>query len=227
MRDYIAEQVSLKFIWSFDRMLPAVPGPGTIAFAGLCKDLHPYGLDASAVTVDTPTIRLGDVIVRIGLLDNTRLIIRLSVASIEFDLTNLYEGDEEILTKIVDALFKASHQIDEDAMKGKAEVKCASHLTLSPGENHKFMSEFMGSDLPANNLIPEAAKYKVEPTEGMIAETLSILFAESVINVDAVFVEVTANYASIVDTVTFANDVASDIYAARELIGLHESEAGS
>src|SRR5258705_12633134 len=115
MRAYTVEQTSLSLKWTFHRMLPSLPGPGTPGFADLCKGLHPYGLLPAAVTVDSPTTRLGDLYIGIVLLDNGRLTLRLSCSGLELFLKELFIGDEEILVQIVDLVFVALSSIDSEA----------------------------------------------------------------------------------------------------------------
>ncbi len=93
MRTYTVEQTTVNFKWAFQRMLPSLPGPGTPAFADLCKGLHPYGLTPSNVTVDSPTTRLGDLYIGIALLDNNRLTLRIACTGLDFFLKELFIGD--------------------------------------------------------------------------------------------------------------------------------------
>src|SRR6266480_1562447 len=140
LREYTVEQSSLDFKWTFQRMLPSLPGPGSPAFAELCKGLHPYGIAPSAVTVDSPSARLGDLILSIGLLSG-RVTVRFSSATLEIYVRELLVGDEDKLIPIADLLFAAANTIDPEAIQGQANLRASSHLKLQPGEIDSLLSE--------------------------------------------------------------------------------------
>src|SRR2546421_8580568 len=161
MREYTVEQTSLNFKWTFRRMLPSLPGPGSPAFAELCKGLHPYGIIPSRVTIDSPSTRLGDVFVGIsGLLDN-RLTIRFTSSALELFVDELLVGDEENLIPITDLIFTALSSIDADAVQGKATLRASSHLKLSPGENDAILHEHTKFSESVSAFVPDAMVYKV------------------------------------------------------------------
>src|SRR6266705_3372186 len=122
MREYTVEQSSLTFKWIFHRMLPSLPGPGSPAFAELCKGLHHYGINPGTVIVDSPSSRLADLNVSIGLLEN-RVNVRISSAVLEVFVRELLVGDEEKLVPIADLLFVALKAVDGDAIQGQATLK--------------------------------------------------------------------------------------------------------
>lgn len=101
MREYTVEQSLLDFKWTFQGMLPSLPGPGSPAFAELCKGLQPYGITPFAVTVDSPSARLGDLILSIGLLSG-RVTVKFSSSTLEVYVRELLVGDEEKLIPIAD-----------------------------------------------------------------------------------------------------------------------------
>lgn len=142
MREFTVERTSVNFKWTFKRMIPSLPGPGTSAFASLCKGLQPYGLTPSRVTVEAPTARLSDVALGIGLLDN-RVALRITPADFEMFVSELFEGDESNLVDIGNLSFAALLEVDEEAGQGNAELRVSSHLKLAPLENFAVLHEHL------------------------------------------------------------------------------------
>ncbi len=221
MRAYTVEQTSVNFKWAFQRMLPSLPGPGTPAFADLCKGLHPYGLTPSAVTVDSPTTRLGDLYIGIVLLDNGRLTLRLACSGLDFFLKELFTGDEEILVRIVDLMFVALGSIDVDAIQGKANIRTSSHLKLLPGECEAMLREHTKLE-SAPSLIPDAVVYKVDLGSDSKAKELRVVIAKSLVYPDAIFLEINADYEGPFYAATVAEQVQIDSERITELLGLTE-----
>lgn len=221
MRDYTVQQSSLNFKWNYQTIMPFVPTPGTPSFAALCKALAAYGLDASRITVDAPTTRFGDVTLGVALLEN-RAALRLTASFFELYVSSLYEGDEEQLLGIADAVFKILKEADSDSEQGEAHIRVASHLRLAPLENFAVLRDHLKMSDTMAGLIPEAAVYQIEcPSESLLKE-LRIVVAKSVAYEDALFVDVNAIYPGPIEAATLAKQVESDFYLAVEKIGLKE-----
>jgi hypothetical protein len=222
MREYEIEQTSLTFIWTFDRMLPSLPAPGTPAFAILCKLLHPYGLTSSKITGDAPTSRLSDTVIRIILLDN-RLGIKIKFNSVEVFCDDLFEGDEKLLLEIVNSLFAALREIDEEVLQGKVQIRISTHLGLKPRENFSVICEHLTS-IGEPNFIPEAAIYQVKPETDSAAKALRVFISNSVVYKDALFAEVSADYENVTNMNQFAESVEKDFYSVIGMLGLKERQ---
>src|SRR5947209_7177011 len=95
--EYEVARASMVYRCALDRMLPALPGPGTDPFAKLCRSLRPYGISPTKVTIEAPTSRLEDVILSITDLLEGRINLRLSYGWFEISDNELYEGDEAAL----------------------------------------------------------------------------------------------------------------------------------
>lgn len=221
MRDYTVEHSSLNFKWTFRRMLPSLPGPGTPAFAELCKGLHPYGMTPSRVIVDAPSSRLGDVILSIGLLDN-RLAVRLTSSTLEMIVSELFAGDEEKLIPIADLVFTAAAAIDADATQGKANIRTSSHLKLAPGETEAILSEHTNRDKIPAAFAFDAVVYKVQLGEGSKAQELRVMLAKSLAYEGAIFVDITGDYEGPATPTELATYINTDAERVIELIGLQE-----
>jgi hypothetical protein len=221
MREYDIEQTSLTFVWTFNRMLPSLPTPGTSAFATLCKKLHPFGLTSSKITGDAPTSRLSDVVIGIVLLEN-RLGIKIKFNSVEVFLDDLFAGDENVLIEIVEILFSALQEIDEDSTQGTPQIRLASHLGFEPKENLTVLSEHLTSLGGQSNLIPEAAIYQVKPEDDSLAKTLRVFISNSIIYQDALFVEMSGDYKGVTNMSQLAQNVERDFYSVTDALGLKE-----
>jgi hypothetical protein len=221
MREYTVEQSSLNFKWSFERMLPSLPGPGSPAFAELCKGLQPYDMTPSRVTVDSPSTRLGDLFVAIALLDN-RLTIRFTSAGLELFVSELLVRDEEKLIPITDLVFKALVTIDEDAVKGKASFRAYSHLKIAPGEPDVILREHTKFPDTVPAFVPDAAVYKVDLGQDSKAQDLRVGIAKSLAYADAVFVDISAEYDGPINPAALAEQMNTDSERIIEMLGLRE-----
>src|SRR5215208_5456605 len=106
MQEYTVAHTSLNCRWTFSRILPSLPVPGTSTFPVLCRELLPYGISASGIGLEAPTTFLSDVKLGISLLGG-RVTLVLNYEWFELDVTDLYEGDETALVKIMEVLFTA------------------------------------------------------------------------------------------------------------------------
>lgn len=228
MREYTVEQSSLTFKWTFKRMLPRLPGPGSDEFPDLCKGLHPFGLTPSKVMVEASSpSRMSDISIGIGLLNN-RLGIRITPESIEFVLNELLVDDEEKLIPIADLVFAAVRAVDEDAIYGTANFKTSSHFKLPPGENAELMREHQGFEESGLDL--DAVVYKVDLGNDSPVREFRMAVAKSLAYEDAVFVDTSVTYEGPATPTELATYINTDAERALELIGLREkaepAEAG-
>ncbi|MGH9930526.1 MAG: hypothetical protein ACREA9_15045 [Pyrinomonadaceae bacterium] len=221
MREYTVEQSSLNFKWSLKRMIPSLPGPGTPAFATLCKGLQPFGLIPSRVTVEAPTARLSDVALSIALLDN-RVTLRITPADFEMFVNQLVEGDENNLVEIANLSFAALFEMDDDARQGKAEIRVSSHLKLAPLENFAILHEHLRLAESIAGFIPEAAVYQVEVSESPETKELRVVVAKSIVFEDALFIDITAPYDGEIDIPKIARQVELYFELVTEKLGLTE-----
>jgi hypothetical protein len=202
-------------------MLPSLPGPGSPAFAELCKGLHPYGINPSNVIVDSPSSRLADVTVGIGLLDN-RVSVRISSGALELFVKELLVGDEEKLIPITEFLFAALKSVDDDAVQGQATLKTSSHLKLPAGEHILLLREHIRfpEDIPA--FAPEAIVYEVQPDPDSRATELKVVIAKSLTYANSLFVDISAEYGGPIDPSEIAKQMNSDGERIIETLGLKE-----
>ena len=228
MREYTVEQSSLNFKWTFQRMLPSLPGPGSPAFVELCKGLHPYGINPSTVTVDAPSSRLADLTLGIVLLDN-RVIVRINSAALELIVRDLLVGDEEKLIPITELLFIAVQAIDADAIQGQATLRTYSHLKLAPGEYDLLLREHVRFPEGAPTFSPHAVIYNVQPQGDSRAKEITITIAKSLAHLDSLFLDISAEYTGPIAPAELAEQVNLNGERVVEMLGLREQadETGS
>ena len=204
-------------------MLPSLPGPGTSAFAELCKGLHPYGITPSRVTVDSPSPRFSDLFVGIsGLLDD-RLAIRFTSSALELFIDELLVGDEEKLIPITDLIFTALSSIDADAIQGKVTLRASSHLKLSPGENDAILREHTRFAENVSAFVPDAMIYKVNLGQDSEAQELRVAITKSLVYPpDSIFIDISADYNGPISPAELAEHMNTDSELIMKMLGLKE-----
>lgn len=221
MREYTVEQSSLDFKWTFERMLPSLPGPGSPAFAELCKALHPYGITPTTVTVDAPSIRLADLNLGIGLLNN-RVIVKISSVALELIVRELLVGDEEKLIPITEQLFAALKEIDADVVQGHASLRAYSHLKMAPGEYELLLREHTRLSEGTSAFAPYAIIYDVKPEPDSKAKELKVTIAKSLAYQDSLFLDITVDYIGPIAPSDLAQQWNVDTERVVEMLGLRE-----
>lgn len=219
MREYTVEQSSLSLKWTFQRMLPRLPGPGSDEFAKLCKGLHSYGMTPSKVVIDASSNIMSELTLGIGLLDN-RLRIRITAESIDFMLNELFVDDEEKLVPIADHVFTAVRAVDEDAVYGTANFKTSLHFKLPPGDSAALLREHQGFQQSGFEL--DAVIYRISLGTNSLARDFRMAVAKSLAYEDAIFVDTSVNYEGPVTPTELATYMNVDSERALELLGLRE-----
>jgi len=219
MREYTVEQSSLIYRWTFNNLLSSLPGPGTTVFGALCRELRPYGISPSGITLDAPTTRLDDVILAISLFDE-RVKLRLSYGWFELSVDDLYEGDEVALVKIVEALFKVLKEIDANADQGRTYINIYAHLSLSPLEADLFLHDHLHGGKAIADLIPDAFAYKLKTNNTAEAQDLRIVVAKSLRFPNALFVSFSSEYPIPGPPSQVAEQISKDYQQSLALLGL-------
>src|SRR6185295_5779595 len=143
MIDCITEQSFLIFRWTFDRMLPSLPTPGTAAFGVLSKVLNPYGISPAGISLEAPTSWLADVSLRVRLLDSERGDLRLSYGHFEARVNYFSQGDDAKLLNILEGIFSTLREVDTDAMQGHAQIRWNGHLRFKTGDIDSFLRQHL------------------------------------------------------------------------------------
>jgi hypothetical protein len=223
LSEYVIEHTAVESQLKFASMLPMLPGPGTPAFAKLAKDLHPFGISPSGITVDTPSARLGDVVLTIALLEK-RVGLRITAASLEVLINGLFVNDESSLVTIVDAVFDALRTIDPDSVEGIVSHRVTSHMRLVSENVVEFLAKHQPSDTLESGLIVDAIGYKVRNRENIYASEIRLVLAKSLLHQNALFVDWSATYPELVETVTLMSRINSDFDGTLGLMGLVEAK---
>lgn len=187
MIEYRAEQSTATYKWTFDHILPGLPTPGTKMFSTLCRELAPYGIAPSGISLESPTASLSDVLYRVSLLDG-RVALRISYGSFEMIVDSLLQGDEELLVSIVDSVFRILIETDPNANAGTPEVSLTSHLTLLTTDVDGFLREHLHQADAQSQFIPEAFAYGVKPVDSDQKQDFRVIVMRSLRFTNALFV---------------------------------------
>lgn len=230
MLECTTEQSWGNYRWTFDRMLPALPGLGTPLFARLVRDLQPYGISPSGIFIEAPTTLLADVNLRIFLLEGQRAQLRISYSFFEFTIDYLSEGDEVSLPRILNAVFHVLQELDADSKLGRAQFTLRAHLSLQSGDRDSFLAEHIKPPANQERLLPDLVYYKVRSGEesggDMMAAQMRIGVTKSLLFEKALFVELIAEYHGPPEPEEAGERFAQDAKTAFELVGLNPKSKG-
>jgi hypothetical protein len=213
------EKASITYRWTFERILWVLPGPGTPIFAALSKALHPYGIPPSAIVLEAPTSKLDDVILGISLSD-PRATLRLSYGWFELDVNDLYDEDIPALIKIVELVFAALSEADEDVHRGRATFHHYAHISLSAPDPEAFLAEHLPLSRSVSGLIPDALAYKPTLSGRVDIQEMRAVITKSLAFNNAVFIQFTVEYISSGTPAQSAERFTQDHLHILELLGL-------
>lgn len=194
MIECTTEQSSLTFKWTFNRMMPSLPTPGTTAFATLCRALQPYGISPSGISLQAPTNWLSDVSLRISLLEAERAILQITYGGFEIFINYLSHGDDAVTLEMLKIIFEALIEIDNDAISGNAKIVLNAHLRLDSSNPDAFLHKHLIGGETKDGLAPDLFYYRIllgndpAPARIRIGVTTSVQFE------NAIFAELTAEY---------------------------------
>jgi len=217
---YQIEQASLVYRWSFLRMLPALPGPGSVPFGTLCKELHPYGLLPSEIFIDASSSRLSEVSLGMNLL-NGRLAIRITFAWVEFVIPNLLDEDESALLKVAEIVTSALSEIDVDAPNGNVQVNYRAHLSMVELQPESFLDSYLRSDTDKPQLIPDGLAYKINRNGNVVdGEDIRLVFTRSLTFPDGIYIDLSIVRQTEGDPLGVGRRLAADIETYLNLFDL-------
>lgn len=221
MVDYVIERSTIEAKWIFDRMLPALPGPGTPAFAKLAKELHPYGITPNEVIVDAPSSRMGDVVLSISLLDR-RVGLRITAAFFELIVHELIDGEEPKIINIANAALSAIAEAQPDVGGIGVRYRIASHVGLSPGSVISFLENHQVPSALSKGLITDAIAYNASGISGFQSKDMRFVITKSLVFDNALFLDANATYSATSDVAEIAAWAESDFETIMSLLGLTE-----
>lgn len=225
MLDCVTEQSFGVYRWTFDRMLPALPTVGTPHFGKLVKELQPYGISPGGVFIEAPTPQLGDVSLRILLLEGQRASLRFSFDLFELAIDYLSEGDDVTFPLILKAVFDVLRELDPESQSGRALLTFRAHLSLQSQEPEAFLSEHIRPPLNQERLIPRIVHYNIALDEGP-ATSMRIGITRSLAFEKALFVELVGEYHGPPEPEEAAERFAKDAKTVFELVGLNPKSKG-
>lgn len=222
--EYIVERSSVEARWTFNRMLPSLPGPGTPAFAKLVKSLHPYGINPLGVSVEAPTSSLGDVVLGIALLEK-RVALRITAASFELLVHELLEGDDANLVNIADLVLDAIREVDSEIDEINVKYRISSHLSLPSSGIDEFLQQHQVPNASRLGLVTDAVAYNVRKLDKFHSAEVRFVITKSIAYNNALFLEANSTYLQVPSVAILASWIASDFEAIMVLLGLSEGNA--
>lgn len=224
MYKYVVEKSTVNYQWKYKRMLPSLPGPGSEAFAVLCKQLHPFGLSPENMTIDGSSSRMSEITIGMALLEN-RMMIRLTPGLVDIFVSELLVSDETPIVEIVSFLIEAVSKIDEDAVNGVAEVRNSLHLSLPTIDVKTYLSNVLVESEFSSDLVPVTIVYQVDKSTGINADSIRLLLAKSLMYDGAIFLDINSSYNGPLNVPLMASWLNEDFSKATSLIRLTEEEA--
>ena len=223
MVEYVIQRSTIEAKWTFDRMLPALPGPGTPAFAKLASELHPYGITANEVMVDAPSSRMGDVVLSIVLLER-RVTLRVTASFFELVVHELIDGDEAKLVSIADIALRAITEIQPDAGSLNVRYRIASHLGLATASADDFLQDHQVPIALSKGLVTDAVVYHASGAGVFQSKDMRFVITKSVVFDNALFLDANATYSGVSNATDVAVWAESDFKIIMGLLGLKERQ---
>ena len=169
------ESSSVEAQWTAPSLIPELPFPGTKEFGRLIQVLEPYGLDASKISVETPSNRVSDVELRIAL------------RAVDLDLSLLYTGFRIGTDRFLDshrepigklAAITAALILPSAGLVpgGKFSVRYHGHLRLNEGSRTDFLRSLLGHP---SGLDPTGASFLFDPPTDANVAASSVLVEHS------------------------------------------------
>jgi len=219
--EYVIERSTIEAKWIFDRMLPALPGPGTPAFAKLAKELHPFGITPNEVIVDAPSSRMGDVVLTISLLER-RVALRITAAYFELIVNELIDGEEPKLVSIADATLRAIAETQPDIGGLNVRYRIASHLGLASGSLISFLEDHQVPTALSKGLVTDAIAYNASGINRFQSKDMRFVITKSLVFGNALFLDANATYSATSNVAEIAAWAESDFETIMSLLGLKE-----
>jgi hypothetical protein len=206
---------------TFGNILPGLPVPGTPAFVELCRELKRFGFSADKFSLETPSTKLSDVRVTIGLLQDS-VTLRVQYEWLELVVPTLVQGQVDSLPDIINTTLGALALLDPDAGKCNLVVQSVAHLRLDSLDPGVYISEHLaGGDASYK---PDAFAFNLVSCGDVIRQQGRIVIAVSAIFPGSVFVDYVAEYANPQFTADTVNAMRIDYFERLALLGLAENK---
>jgi hypothetical protein len=219
--EYVIERSTIEAKWIFDQMLPALPGPGTPAFAKLARELHPYGITPNEVIVDAPSSRMGDVVLSITLLER-RVVLRVTAGFFELIVHELIDGDEPKLVNIADVALRAITETQPEVGGLSVRYRIASHLSLAPASVDSFLQDHQVPTALSKGLVTDAIAYNASGVGAFQSKDMRFVITKSLVFDNALFLDANATYSGTSNVADIAVWAESDFETIMGLLGLKE-----
>jgi hypothetical protein len=224
MIDCTIKQATLYCRWVFEDSFISLPEPGSQEFNDLYHRLRSYGISLSSISFDEPVgNKLADDALRMVML-NGRVTVRLLYSSFELLATDLYDGDEKVLTGISDSLLEWIRRAGVEPALGRATLTWQGYLGLRGTDADSFInSHVCGARQGAQlQLVPNAFAYTVKLGAATEEPVARVVGAKSVHQSfpDDLYVELANEYFPPGDSQRVATRFQEDMVRVFLLLGL-------
>ena len=194
MTMFQVERSTISLLWSYTNMPPALPMPGTAAFAALIKSLRPYGINASNIVTTRGGGNLGDIAITFGLV-NREVTLRFTFSSFEVFATSATEEIVRQTIEIIELVFNALTLLDEETRNGRGKATINWHVKLLNNNATSLIKGYL-IDKNSKHLKPEALSFKVEADQLSSLLDTRIVVMPSIQIEGGLFIEATYDFDS-------------------------------
>jgi hypothetical protein len=223
MREFTPQLTAVSFKLTLDTLLAQIPGPGTLAFNTLCHELKAHKMSPAGISLEVPTTRLGDVVLRIPVLEE-RAFLQFTYFGFELAFESVNDWtDIEAGGEIVAIAYKVLESLDRKTSEALTTISLRTHLILEPNDMEIYFREHLGGLAnPKPSLLPEAFSYSFVWPDAPESLSPRIVLARSFVVPDALFLDFTASYRLTSEESSSTFD--RDFTRALEEIGLRRSD---
>ena len=225
MVTYVLTNATLTFNYNFGFILPMLqlPGGTNPAFQLLVKELKPFKVSASNISIENTSNKLGDLVMIIGLLDN-QIVSRISYEYFDLivlDLHRIQTPYTDVIPKILEALCNSFKNIPIEFAQGLAKIQWTGHLQLEQPIPETFISKssFQNTD-QSIQLITNANVYKLQIKENSPIVNSMLVIAKSETQNNSIVLELTLTYRTINEPVNIINYFVKDLDNIMNLLNL-------
>ena len=206
------ESASAKLIWEAPAMLPQIP-VASKDLAAFLVELTPFEPRLDQVLVESPSTRMADVALKIGLRDDVQL--SLFYTGFQIDCPNLGQRHLVEAGSLADLTWQTLAPQRSLGISGKVVVAYLSHWRIDSGSVRGFLAERLPS--PDRRLIPSGFSFQIDD------EDLSgrLIIEESARLADGLFVDCRLVYRSGVDFVSVVQHARNTVDRLTNVIGLN------
>lgn len=216
---YRVAAASVSCRWKCPQILAGLPFPGTPHFGELMKAFETDGVEARNITVETPSNRLSDVVLSIGILrGEIRLL--LNYAGFEIAIDRLLEDHIPIVPRLAKVAVESLRDFRISSEPGEFEVSYRAHFELEPGLVRRILATYLRDTGFAQSVNPDAFAYRMRPEGRTDIKECRMVFAQSLLLKEALYVDLGIAYFGDPSAVEPGPRAVDDVFAFLGMFGL-------